>query len=117
MVSQWQLIYYETAGGNSPIRDYFESLSSQEAARVTVELDLLQALGVSLGMPHVRPLRGKLYELRVRGRLQHRVLYVAASGQRLVLLHAFTKKTQETPRKEIDLAERRWNDYQTRLGG
>jgi len=32
-----------------------------------------------------------------------------------VLLHAFTKKTQATPRKEIDLAERRWNDYQARL--
>jgi len=115
-MGEWGLIYYETAGGSSPVRQYIDSLSVQEAARLSVELDLLEEFGVALGMPHVRPLRGKLYELRVRGRIQHRVLYVATTGQHLVLLHAFTKKTQATPRKEIDLAERRWNDYQARLG-
>jgi phage-related protein len=42
------------------------------------------------------------------------VLYFAASGRRLVLLHAFTKKTPRTPRGEIAMAERRLDDYQDR---
>lgn len=115
-MSEWRLLYYETATGNSPVREYIDGLSSQEAARVSMELDLLQEFGISLGMPHVRPLQGKLYELRVRGQMQHRVLYVALTGQQLMLLHAFMKKTQQTARREIDLAERRLKDYQTRLG-
>jgi phage-related protein len=53
----------------------------------------------------------KLWELRVVGRLQHRILYFAASERRLVLLHAFTKKTSRTSRTEIDIARRRVADH------
>jgi phage-related protein len=83
-VGEWGLIYYETAGGSCPVRQYIDSLSVQEAARLSVELDLLADFGVALGMPHVRPVGGKLHELRVRGRIQHRVLYVATTGQYIV---------------------------------
>jgi phage-related protein len=65
-------------------------------------------------MPHVRPLRGGLYELRLRGQREHRVVYVAVVGQRFLLLHAFTKKTQQTPATEIELAERRYRDHLSR---
>ncbi|MBI4321073.1 MAG: type II toxin-antitoxin system RelE/ParE family toxin [Chloroflexi bacterium] len=49
------------------------------------------------------------------GRSQHRVLYFAAPGRRLVLLHAFTKKTPKTPPAEIKIAMRRMADYQSRM--
>jgi phage-related protein len=66
-------------------------------------------------MPHVRPLGSKLWEPRSHGpRQQHRVLYVAMAGQELLLLHAFTKKTQQTPRREISTAEQRLKDWQAR---
>jgi phage-related protein len=66
-------------------------------------------------MPHVQPLQGKLWELRSHGpSQQHRVIYVAISGQRLLLLHAFTKKTAQTPRREIALAEERLADWEQR---
>lgn len=71
---------------------------------------------MSLGAPHVRSIGAKLWELRTGGRTQHRVFYFAASGKRLVLLHAFTKKTQKTPRAEIETAMRRMADYQERTG-
>lgn len=86
-----------------------------EAARLTYDLNLLAEFGVDLGMPHVRPVRGKLWELRSGGRIQHRVLYVAVSGRRIVLFHAFVKKTPKTPPGEIAVAERRFADYQKRL--
>jgi phage-related protein len=61
-----------------------------------------------LGMPHVRPLEGKLWEMRLAGRDGiARALYVARIGQRLTVLHVFAKKTQKTPRRALDLARAR----------
>ena len=55
--------------------------------------------------PHVKHLRGPLWEMRMRGRDGiSRALYVAARGQRVVIVRAFVKKTQTTPNREIDLA-------------
>jgi phage-related protein len=62
----------------------------------------------SLGEPHVKHLEGKLWELRLTGRDgKARALYVTAIGRRVIVVRAFAKKTQKTPRAEIDLALRR----------
>ena len=62
----------------------------------------------SLSEPHVKHLEGKLWELRLTGRDGiARALYVTAIGRRLVVIRAFVKKTQKTPRAEIELALRR----------
>lgn len=62
----------------------------------------------SLGEPHVKHLEGKLWELRLSGRAGiARALYVTAIGQRVVVVRAFVKKTQKTPRSEIEIAPRR----------
>ena len=59
----------------------------------------------SLSEPHVKHLEGKLWELRLTGRDGiARVLYVTAIGQRVVIVRAFVKKTQKTPRAEIEIA-------------
>ena len=55
--------------------------------------------------PYVKHLMGKLWEMRLKGRDGiARSIYVAASGQRVVVLRTFVKKTQETPRREIEIA-------------
>ncbi|HEY3777021.1 MAG TPA: type II toxin-antitoxin system RelE/ParE family toxin [Rhizomicrobium sp.] len=62
----------------------------------------------SLGEPYVRHLEGKLWELRLTGRDgTARALYVTAIGRRVIVVRAFMKKTQKTPRSEIELAQRR----------
>jgi phage-related protein len=59
----------------------------------------------SLGEPHVKHLEGKLWEMRLTGRDGiARALYVMAIGRRVVVVRAFVKKTQKTPRGEIELA-------------
>jgi phage-related protein len=59
----------------------------------------------SLSEPHVKHLEGKLWELRLTGRDGiARALYVTAMGRRVVVVRAFVKKTQKTPRSEIELA-------------
>jgi len=64
-----------------------------------------------LGEPHVKHLEGKLWELRLSGRAGiARALYVTVIGQRIVVVRIFRKKTQKTPRSEIELALSRANE-------
>jgi phage-related protein len=107
---RWRLELFTTAAGRCPVQEYIEGLPSREASRVAYALRLLRESGIELGAPHARSLGGKLWELRVTGSLQHRVLYFAASGRRLILLHAFTKKTSRTPRTEIETARTRMTE-------
>lgn len=58
--------------------------------------------------PHVKHLEGRLWEMRLIGRDGiARALYVTAIGKRVVIVRAFRKKSQKTPRREIELALRR----------
>ena len=60
---------------------------------------------------YVSHLEGRLWELRMKGKDGiARALYVAASGQRVVVVRVFTKKTQKAPRREIELALKRAED-------
>ena len=110
----WRVDFYRTPGGRAPVEDYLEGLSAPEAAKAGRALVLLRTYGTALGMPHVRHLHRGLYELRLRGQREQRILYVAVNGQRFLLLHAFTKKTQQTPPGEIALAEQRYSEYLNR---
>lgn len=71
--------------------------------------DLLEAFGpMKVGMPHVRPLEGKLWEMRMKGRDGiARAVYAAVQGRTLLVLHVFVKKTPTTPRAAIETARKR----------
>ncbi len=71
--------------------------------------ELLQSMGPErIREPYVKPLEGKLWEMRLRGRDGiARALYFAKAGRRLCVVRVFVKKTQKTPRREIELALRR----------
>ena len=61
-----------------------------------------------VGLPHIRPLESKLWEMRMQGRDGiARAVYAAVQGRRLLVLHVFLKKTQTTPRKAIETALKR----------
>jgi len=61
-----------------------------------------------VGMPHIKSLDNKLWEIRVSGRDGiGRGIYVVATGQRIVVLHVFIKKTQQTPTKALQTATKR----------
>ena len=78
-------------------------------ARFLHVAELLEAFGPrQVGMPHVRHLEGKLWEMRLTGRDGiARAVYVARTGQRLTVLHVFIKKAQKTPRKALETARNR----------
>jgi phage-related protein len=76
---------------------------------------LIEAHGLhAMREPYVKHLEGKLWEMRMTGRDGiARAVYFTASGKRVIVAHVFIKKTQKTPRAEIESALRRmkeWND-------
>jgi phage-related protein len=75
--------------------------------------EMLESFGpAEVGMPHVRHLEGELWEMRMRGRDGiARAIYFSARGRRLVVVRVFVKKTEKTPRREIDLAHTRAQEF------
>jgi phage-related protein len=94
---------------NETVAEEIEALPADMQARFLRLSERIAAAGLeSLGEPHVKHLEEKLWELRLSGRDGiARALYVTAIGRRVVVVRAFVKKTQRTPRSEIDLALRR----------
>lgn len=111
--SNWQIEFYTDSNNSSPVTDFLNTLTVEEKVKIRNQLRLLREFGIQLGMPQARPLKGHkpLWELRP---MPNRLIYVAMSGKRFVILHAFTKKSQKTPPREIKIAERRYRQLQDR---
>lgn len=94
---------------NAAVEAEITALPADMQARYLRLADLIEAYGLEqVGAPHVKHLEGRLWEMRITGRDGiARVIYVAASARRVVVLHAFVKKTQKTPRRVLELAHRR----------
>jgi phage-related protein len=72
-----------------------------------VELIEQHGLG-AMREPHVKHIEGKLWEMRMKGKDGiARAVYVTASGERIVVVHAFVKKTQRMPKRALELARER----------
>jgi phage-related protein len=102
--------YYRSARGDEPVRDCLAGLPTREQDDWDEAVTLLGQFGLEAPVS-LRQLEGKLWEIRV-GR--HRVAYVVVTGPEMVLLHAFKKQGQRTPRSDLDLALRRAKEV---LGG
>ena len=75
-------------------------------ARFIRYAERMETYGPDLGMPHTRAMGGGLFELRLSSREGiARVFYCTVVGRRIVMLHQFVKKTDKTPRKELEIAE------------
>lgn len=114
----WEIEFYRDKSGEEPLSEFLNDLPLKTRVKVVRFIDLLSEQGVLLKEPYTRQIKGKLRELRVKDHLGHiRVLYFTFTGRRFVLLHGFLKKTDKTPVREIDTAEKRMNDYMQRFGG
>ena len=111
----WNIEYYQSEAGRSPVKEFIDSLDVKSKARVARTLDLLEEFGIDLGMPYAKHLEKQLWELRVRhGRNRYRIIYFLTTGKTVVLLHGLTKKTGPVPRSDLEIAERRRDDYLSR---
>jgi len=101
---EWQIHFYEDQRRKSPVLEFINRLPAGDRAKVNTALSLLEEFGIQLGMPHARPIEGKLWELRPGG---NRLFYFLFTGRRFVVVHGFKKQTMRTPDREIEIAKRR----------
>ncbi len=100
------VVFYRTDNGVEPVRDWLKSLPMVERRTIGEDIKAVQ-FRWPLGMPLVRKLSGKVWEVRIQLPTRiARVLFTVRGGK-LVLLHGFIKKTQATPQTELRLAESR----------
>jgi phage-related protein len=107
-----QARFYESASGRKPVREWLLELPVDDRRIVGHDIQTVE-FGWPVGMPACRPLGGGLWEVRSHlgdGRIG-RVLFCMAHGE-MVLLHAFIKKTQKTPKDDIDLALKRGREIE-----
>lgn len=115
MEEQWNILFYKTLQGDTPVKDFILSLEIKAQSKIKDSIKLLQEFGVRLGPPHIRKLTGtELWELRILGSDSIRILYIAITGKNFLLLHGFKKKKNKTPPKEIRIAEYRLAEFRTR---
>ena len=91
---------------NATVDSELTALPADLRARFSRIASLIESVGLEkLGEPQVKHLEGPLWEIRMMGKDGiARALYVTARVQRVVVVRVFVKKTQKTPRREIELA-------------
>lgn len=98
--------FFATEAGSEPVREWLKGLSAQDRKTIGEDIKTVQ-FGWPLGMPLVDHLEGDIWEVRIKldNRIA-RVLFVIDKHM-MILLHGFIKKSQKTPKPEIDLAKQR----------
>lgn len=114
----FEIIFYRDRQGRQPVLEYIQELDSRKDkdSRINVNkiydyLDFLSQIGTAAGEPYMKHLEGEIWELRP---LRNRILFAAWDGSAFIILHHFIKKTQKTPRREIEQAKRILADYRER---
>jgi phage-related protein len=99
-------------------KEYILSLDLRDSASISRGIGRLVEQNVRAREPLVRHIEGSLWELRVgsRGNI-YRAMYFFFTGRRIVVLHAFEKKSQKMPRRELEVARQRYHDFVARFGG
>jgi len=75
-----------------------------------------QSYGLTSIIPHTKKLKGyPLWEIRIRGKDNVRIIYAVYTKNSIRVLHGFVKKTQKIPRKEMDIVLERYKDWKERV--
>ena len=112
----YEIVFYTTARGDSPVEEFVNAMPGKEQRKVAGFLELLAQEGPQLRRPYADHVKGDLRELRMQfGRNEYRIFHFFIQEQRVVLVHAFAKKTQKLPEREIETAEERMKDFKKRM--
>lgn len=111
-MAEFTLIAYEKENGEVPVEDFLDRLNPKMRAKIYGMLSILQEKGNMLREPYSKHLDDGIFELRCKfGSDITRVLYFFYYDGKIVLTNGFLKKTQKTPREEIQLAKDRRKDF------
>ena len=107
-----KIIYYTNVKGENPVKAFLESLQKPQKAKIFRIFQYIEFYGLSSILPHVKKLTGTLFwEIRILGKNNLRIIYIAIQGDYVLLLHGFVEKTQKTSSKDIQAAIIHHNDW------
>ena len=118
--SMYEIIFYEDKNGYSELYENLQKLANQsltnkdariQLKQITLYIELLKLQGTSLSINIAKHIKDDVWELRPG---HNRILYFYFKDNKFILLHMFRKKTQKTPKSEIDKAIKELNDYKER---
>ena len=116
----YEIRFYEDERGLSEVKTFIKELKDKSTTskdarinfnKVVAYIDALEEFGTRMGEPITKHLDGEIWELRP---LANRILYAFYKGNSFILLHHFEKKTNKTPKREIEKAKRELEDYKRR---
>ena len=108
-----EILFYENDFGDKPVSEFLTMLDPAPRAKVVRTLELLRALPfVPSKFWQKMPGTENIWEVRTEyaGNI-YRILACTCKGNRVILLHGFQKKSQKTPRQELEIAEQRKKRY------
>ena len=111
--SEYKVYYYQNSRTKLvPVLEYIRELPVKDRGKVAAYITLLRDCRGWLDEPYSRHIHSGIRELRVEfSRNRHRIFYITVEGKRIILLHAFLKKTPKTPKQEIIRALNNFEDY------
>jgi phage-related protein len=97
---------------NEAVDAELEALDPMFKAKFLHIAEMLESLGPrQVGVPYVKHLEDRLWEIRMKAQPGiARAIYVSMQGRRIMVLHAFVKKTQKTPRSALVIARQRMKE-------
>lgn len=111
-VAKYQVLFFEKENGEIPAEDFIKSLDIKMAAKVYRLLVMISENGPNLREPYSKHLDDGIFELRAKvGSDITRVLYFFFVDRRVIITNGFKKKTQKTPKSEIDKAKAFRKEY------
>ena len=114
MKLEWKVVFYASEDGRDSVLKEIDGFGENDSIKVFKVLELLKTYGHSVLETHIKHIDGKIWEIKID---RYRVLYFLYENQHYILIRAFMKKTKKTPKREIELAEKRYADYVSRAEG
>lgn len=112
MEEEYQIIYFKKQNSSIPVFEYIEKLSDKDQVKIFDYINSLSVHPEFRKEPFSRHLSGKLRELKVDfSHNRHRIIYFFRIEKIIILLHAFKKKTNRTPTREISKAKKCMQEY------
>lgn len=114
-MDRFSVEFYEAGDGKQPAREFIESLPVKLRAKVVSNISILQDNGYELREPYSKHLAEGIFELRTKlASDATRILYFFYVDNHIILTNGFIKKTNKTPRDQIDKAIKYRADYLSR---
>jgi phage-related protein len=105
---EWEIVYHDDS-----VQQAILAFPPGLQARYVHLTERMLAFGPDLGMPHTRAMGRGLFELRLKSKEGiGRVFFCNRPNRRILMLHAFRKKSAKTPRKELKVARQRMREVQ-----